>query len=567
MLTLRARNTLIKDALREILNSTKYESRDVVKYTYTEKNYFEAANQEYWGTVKRPKYVYDKKVVRQLQNFYKQIRCPEDEVFWNYSVEHLRRIARKRDVMDFIEKLYKKCEKGQRRARYLHDMYSASNVGVEDIQKNEQLESSSSPYSSIGNQMLINKSQSQVVPKLETNYETLNKLLEKLERSVMIKNTDREKFATAYFILRYYFLKIADELSGDSASFLSLLNLKAPTKIEETPERMLFEKFDPIWVERKRRLPPIDVGGLPLSKPKPKVLEGVPLDKPQLVYDRYFKKSAPAKGKKEKTEKENIQKDKKKKNKDAVTKSLVNVVNGNFDPFADFVVPVNSQTMEKDKSSVSQATVSSGSIKIPQSTTLSYYDKYLIVYTNLAAAVDSMVSALETMKDNTIDTQILSELTNCNIVNLITDYNRCSVSTEKSEEDKDTNLREPDEYFEYLMKTHLTDNINIQDYFINGETLPIVADITEETDTIIKPIESFHLFQLTDGQSDTSADVKSGEMQTSINYDDDFKPFSNILIEDELLSERVQSEQEANQSEHEEEEVSSEIFYYIENGL
>lgn len=128
MLESRIRYTLVKEIIKDIIDTTKFEQSQLYTYMYTEKDLFESINMEKWGSANRPKYLYDKDIVTQLKKLYYTVRSNDDPLHWNYSITTLKEATRKRDVLDFIDNLYKECMKVKDRAEVLREMYDVPNT-------------------------------------------------------------------------------------------------------------------------------------------------------------------------------------------------------------------------------------------------------------------------------------------------------------------------------------------------------------------------------------------------------------------------------------------------------
>uniref|UniRef100_A0A6P7FZG0 Uncharacterized protein LOC114334328 isoform X2 n=1 Tax=Diabrotica virgifera virgifera TaxID=50390 RepID=A0A6P7FZG0_DIAVI len=571
-LTTRVRSTLIGDILKDILNSTKYKKSPVQKYTYSEKHYFEATNQETWGFIKRPKYVYNKELVTELKNFYKKVKSPEDYAQWNYSIETLLELAKTRDLLNYIEDIYMRCKEGRERAYILRELYAIPNVNITEAQK---------VHDTIRGEPDV--SPRETYAKSKTNHEQLHEILQKLDRSVMINNMEREKYATAYYILRYYLHRAHKQLNGRDISvpIPFLENTKIPERSEDVPERLLFEKFENIWIQRNRRVPPVVTEFIP--KPKPQHLENIPLDHPLELYNAYFKKQKNnKKGQNSAKTKKTLPVTKNKNNKHKGKRSDRHTdtkVIEDFDPFGNIEVEMQKNTSSvtaayKQKPSFSVKSPSLRSYVDETETKKNYHEKYLIVYSNLCAGIDAMVAALETINERRIPAEILSELTECKIIESKRKFTNLSISigtvstgatSDKLKLSVSDDIRpEADDYWTYLANTYFHQNEKTQKYFIKGETLP--EPITETPPLPpLKPKESFHLFTPPEEDSVDSADFKSEAMQTSDISSDKYKAFSDDLLKLESLHDHLP--EESGEDDNTKREKSSDIFYYVDYDL
>ncbi|XP_072383970.1 uncharacterized protein [Diabrotica undecimpunctata] len=559
-LTTRVRSTLIGDILRDILNSTKYKKSQIQKYTYSEKHYFEATNQETWGFIKRPKYVYNKELVTELKNFYKKVKTPEDYADWNYSIEILLELAKKRDLLNYIDDIYMTCKEGRERAYILRELYAIPNIHIAEAQKVHDAirEPDASPR--------------ETYAKSKTNHEQLHEILQKLDRSVMINNTEREKYATVYYIVRYYLHRAYKQLNGrDVSTPIPVLgNTKIPDRCEDIPERLLFEKFDNIWIQRNRRVPPVVTEFIP--KPKPKHLENIPLDQPHELYNAYFKKQKNDKKKNNAKTKKILpvttNKNNKQKGKRSDRHTDTKVIE-NFDPFGNLEVDIQQNISSGQYKQKTSFSVKSPSIRsFEEKETKSYHEKYLIVYSNLCAGIDAMVAALETINERRIPAEILSELTECNIIESKRKFTNLSISigtastgaTSEKFRLSDEIRPEVDDDWNYLANTYFYQNEKTQKYFIKGETL--FEEVTETAPLpLTKPRDSFHLFTPPEEESVVSADFKSEAMQTSDISSDQYEAFSDHLLKTDLSHDLSQADySEDNNTKREK---SLDLFYYV----
>lgn len=126
-----------------------------------------------------------------------------------------------------------------------------------------------------------------------TNLKQLHQLLLKLEPPEMIKNYDREKYANAYLVFKFYISQMCTVLDSKNFGIISQGNIfpfynyaKVKT-IDDLPERLIYERFDDVWIERTKRV-------LPESRidnemtPKPEILEKIPPDDITKIYKTYF---------------------------------------------------------------------------------------------------------------------------------------------------------------------------------------------------------------------------------------------------------------------------------------
>lgn len=122
----------------------------------------------------------------------------------------------------------------------------------------------------------------------------LDNILQGLERPCMITNTERSKHFIVYSILRNFSFKMsyalakyenpADPLPDDCYPCYDYRDINT---IEQLPDRILFEKFDDVWIDRvktnlEKNAPEIG------ATPKPDILKDVSKDDCKAVFKLYF---------------------------------------------------------------------------------------------------------------------------------------------------------------------------------------------------------------------------------------------------------------------------------------
>lgn len=113
------RDTSIKDFLNSVVDRGSYcHPTTSYVYDFSEKELFQSANLKKDLVKYSPKYVYNPTVVKELKDFYAEIKSPEDPKEWDLCVKNLIEVARRKDLSVFFEKkleLYK-LAKDRRRA-------------------------------------------------------------------------------------------------------------------------------------------------------------------------------------------------------------------------------------------------------------------------------------------------------------------------------------------------------------------------------------------------------------------------------------------------------------------
>lgn len=110
----------------------------------------------------------------------------------------------------------------------------------------------------------------------------------------MIPNTQRLKYFTVYSIIRNFSFQICNALEkfDNSANPVCddcypCYDYKNVNAIEQMPERLLFERFDDIWIDRTKINTSQGIADF-IAKPKPEVLKSIPVGDTKSLYKIYF---------------------------------------------------------------------------------------------------------------------------------------------------------------------------------------------------------------------------------------------------------------------------------------
>lgn len=91
----------------------------------------------------------------------------------------------------------------------------------------------------------------------ESYYDRLQKLLHQIERPCVIYNRERIKFMAVYMITHNYLGRICsvleDNIDQKGEYPYHAYNLRKVNDIQNLPERLIFEKFDVLWINRSKR--------------------------------------------------------------------------------------------------------------------------------------------------------------------------------------------------------------------------------------------------------------------------------------------------------------------------
>lgn len=192
------------------------------------------------------------------------------------------------------------------------------------------------------------------------------------------------------------------------------------------------------------------------------------------------------------------------------------------------------------------------------------YHKYLIVSRYLTEAVDTMVDALETFKENTLDVEVLAELTKCGDIN-VEEFQSSSKKdrmTQQEVYDAETVISgiqlTNNPFFYNLLDSHLNKNQHTKEYIVEGkrkvsreENMQPNALETSESDSldswIFKSRESLPVSV----KSEVSVGVQTSEI------DDIFKDSSNELLKNVInMPSTSSSTSESGKESHD-------IFYFV----
>lgn len=165
----------------------------------------------------------------------------------------------------------------------------------------------------------------------DTNLKKLGTILDQLEFPLMIRNKEREKYANAYAVFKFYISKMCVELDlknygidPQSNDYYPCYDPEKVGTIDDLPNRLIYERFDDVWMDRTKRVPPetrIDRS----VTPKPQNLEQIPPDNITKIYKTYFGGASTADNKSRKSDKKEKDTGSKKSSPTKTKAGLVNV--------------------------------------------------------------------------------------------------------------------------------------------------------------------------------------------------------------------------------------------------
>lgn len=108
MIQKRVRYRLIRDCLDDILQDVpprKSTDQLIKTYTYDKGIIFEALNSTFDPIHDRPKYLYDKEIVDELEAFYQSVRLEQHPEFWSLNLNDLRTVTKDREAFERVNTL------------------------------------------------------------------------------------------------------------------------------------------------------------------------------------------------------------------------------------------------------------------------------------------------------------------------------------------------------------------------------------------------------------------------------------------------------------------------------
>lgn len=201
----------------------------------------------------------------------------------------------------------------------------------------------------------------------------------------------------------------------------------------------------------------------------------------------------------------------------------------NFDPFSEEYIPNIFEKEPKPKQNE----------RIQNMNKINFdYFRYLIVCTYLIEAVEAMVDALESFKENTLDTEVLGEITKCTDINLIKFLPKDERSSTSSEGHGSlVSLKiEEDPYFHILLDSHLNKNLYTKEYIVEGRSKISREESMPPNNCQESPeLDSFDswVFKSRETIAESVKSTASAQVQTS-DVDGDFKDITDEFLKNEI---------------------------------
>lgn len=256
--------------------------------------------------------------------------------FDDLSIKDMKLLARKKDIIDYVKQQ------------------------TELFETAENLRNELEKFGKIKNPVSSNVNK-------RTHLEKLNNIVNKFVTPMMIPNYNREKHVTAFTIFCSYFEKMCDSLDQSvQQSKKKPFCVQMKTFLSNSPDRWITERFDDVWIPKTTYMLP-DPYSLSVL-PKPAYLKEFDADDISGIYMAYLSKST--KG----TTQTKVQ----------LPDYLEHTEGRQSDPIIrTSVTSTDSCTSDSNKADW-----------------FDHYNRYIIVYNTLLNAVDAMVDAIETFKEN-----------------------------------------------------------------------------------------------------------------------------------------------------------------------
>ncbi|GJQ71127.1 putative anterograde trans-synaptic signaling [Trypoxylus dichotomus] len=312
---------LVQDMLTDI-HLKEDKDKPATFYIYDKPTLFQVMNQKFTPVTKRPKYIYKKDIVEELENFYLKVRLPDAPASWDLNIENLREMTKKRQDINY-------------RKTFIEELINIKKPP--DEKKNANLKSTSAlkQRSFLASKSTLTKSKS-VISRQEEHKtfaenltEELEAILLKLQQFTMWFNENRTLYESCYTVICTAFDTILEEIQRIETD----LNIR---KVDKYPEHFdynshVFEgRVEEIHHDLPGQAPRIKEDFIADAKPVAECLKDIPLDNSKARYNVYYgieentteskEKGKTKKGNKEKPNKKDT-KEKKGKDKDTGRKT------------------------------------------------------------------------------------------------------------------------------------------------------------------------------------------------------------------------------------------------------
>lgn len=424
------RDCLIKEILSTVISNVPHNKFKPTVYCYNKREIFETINSQFDILHRRPKYLYNKEVVRELQRFYKRVRRSSDPKNWNYRIEELRLLTRAKQRKEELQKQVTQQEESRR-------LYEARPKLPKLTSTKTTLLKSENSKHKVSSKILKTDSKSNQTSKTPSKekkiggkplIEQLELIISKLECGATDKNVEQTKYAQAYLILCSCFSRIGAEFE-DLKSRLGIIKKTNYPKFSNDyaaplyykPTKLVHETLDEVLCGPSLMCRV----GTNADKPAPEILKDIPKEDSKRRYRAYYnlpetpppvadKKGKPAKGKPKADKKagKEVKKDtKKKEEKPAKTVDSDEddkyVVNEKFDPYAKVDLPPIAITTLGEQE---DEEIESNFNQISQVSLRQYkYNLYVIMYNYLDQAIVNIVDMIEMQPRENLPYPVIKE--------------------------------------------------------------------------------------------------------------------------------------------------------------
>ncbi|XP_071057122.1 MYCBP-associated protein [Onthophagus taurus] len=421
-------NNIARDVVEDILKNLESSQPHITLYTYDRGYIFDAVNQQYTATTRRPKYVYNKDVVDELEEFYAQIRFKGCPPYWNYDVENLKKITMKREKLnrqkDLLDQIYlMRLEDLKRRKGQGENVDEEVGCVVDksDEENNEEknegnideeliVEEVPQPFSERLDSIIQEVKNLIDAKKLEQKESLLTKLeniLLKLDKTCYSVNNSYDAHGYVYGTLCITFDKILREVEKVKETFQITTVDRYPKHLRLNLDLIQNQVF---LDEEQPKYPKLIQDFAQKGQPPSELLKDIPNENVEAKHLAYYgppkeddtgkkgKKGKDAKAPKDKPEKGAKGKDKSQKLERPPTPQIdLKPVQDFADPFKKQSLPSQSSTSNDDLESKNATTAS---ITTTTTNRFEEYTKslYKVFYKNLSDAVLKISDILETNK-------------------------------------------------------------------------------------------------------------------------------------------------------------------------
>lgn len=420
------RYTMVKDCLTDLVNDFKYKETDPKVFNVSTKQLFECRSLTETFGVLKPTYSYNNRAVMALETFYNEVKQDNDPVFEDLSLDELKIVIKRIDVINYVKIQSEQFSKSSKRRQSLNT-----------FEKMSLIKNSKTSLKVMSSKISLKHS---LPGRRQSHIAKLKSILPRFGASLMIRNHNRKKYAIAFLVLRSYFIRLCNILESSNNENDYFPNLDMKTVRRNSPEWWVIETSDDIWIPKRKRTTPTSC--LFPARPKPANVLNIPHDDFQARFSAYVMPSKlPKHSKKTSKDTTEIQVQSLDKIKD--TTSF-------FCPFDEMLVSNSEETLDMI---VNRIDYSNSSKKLN-------YDTYILIYTTLGNAIDAMVDAMETFKQSFISEQHLKIILETRKEEYVKKRLFSAVSY---------GMEYSNEFFNNLLNLTLSSNENVKEYIINDK--------------------------------------------------------------------------------------------------